>query len=198
MSQDYWIKVFCGGIAAFLLFEFLLYLLAIFYSKVKKKRGFKKISLSQWDKDTRGKKEYSSIVQYGEIKLPKRATSKSGGYDIFSPIDFVLNPNEEMKIPTGIKAYMLDDEKFEISPRSGLGFKYYLRLANTIGKIDADYIDSIETEGHIWVKVRNEGGIPIRISKGDAFAQGSFENYLLADGDNYKGNKRTGGFGSTG
>lgn len=198
MVSDYWIKIFVGGIALFLLFEAVWYYLGIVLSRVQKKRGFKRISTIQWGKDVVGKKEYLDVIKYEEIKLPERATEKSGGYDIFSPITFVLNPNQDIKVPTGIKSYMMDDEKFEISPRSGLGFNYYLRLANTIGKIDADYIDNEKTEGHIWVKVRNEGNVPVTIKKGDAFAQGSFEKYLLVDGDSFTGNKRIGGMGSTG
>ena len=196
MLSDYWVKVFCGGIATFLLFEFMWYISGIILSKTQSKRGFRKISLKQWNKDAL-KPDYPNIIKYEDIKFPSRATAKSGGYDIFSPIGFVLKPGEDIKVPTGIKTYMLDSEKFEISPRSGLGFNYYLRLANTIGKIDSDYIDSEETEGHIWIKVRNEGNIPVTINKNDAFAQGSFEDYKLIDGDSFIGKKRKGGLGST-
>jgi dUTP pyrophosphatase len=198
MELDYWIRVLAGGTAFFLLLEAVWYYLGIILTKIQKKRGFKKITLKQWEEDAFYKKEYPLIIKYEDIKLPKRATSKSGGYDIFSTVEFTLKPNEEIKIPTGIKCYMLDDEKFEISPRSGLGFNYYLRLANTIGKIDADYIDNEKTEGHIWIKIRNEGTTPLTIKKGDAVVQGSFEKYLLMDGDDFTGTKRIGGLGSTG
>ena len=81
-------------------------------------------------------------VPYSGLKLPKRATKCSAGYDIFSPIDFTLEPGETMKIPTGIRV-LLDENKFlMIVPRSGLGFKYRLQLDNTVGIIDADYSNS--------------------------------------------------------
>lgn len=69
-----------------------------------------------------------------EIKLPKRATAKSAGYDIYSPIDFTLKPGRSIEIPTGIRAIMEEDDVLKIHPRSGQGFRYFLRLANTTGK----------------------------------------------------------------
>lgn len=163
-------------------------------------RGFEKISLTQYQTDFKDiiniyfPDEYSS---YEEIQLPKRATALSAGYDVFSTIQFQLLPNEEIKIPTGIKAYMQNDEVLKAYPRSGLGFKYYSRLANTIGVIDADYHNNPNNEGHIWIKLRNEGNKPMFLKKGEAICQMMFEKYLLADGDSFEGDKRIGGFGST-
>lgn len=159
-----------------------------------KKRGFERISKEQFDKDFQ---EFED-VKYEDLKEPRRGTALSAGYDIFSPISFSLQPGEDIKLPTGFKAYMLDDEAIFALPRSGQGFKYYLRLANTIGLIDADYFDNKSNEGHIWVKIRNEGSKPITIQKGEAFCQMVFKKYLLADGDSFKGEKRIGGFNSTG
>jgi len=96
-------------------------------------RGFEKISLEQWSKDV----SEPASHYFDELKLPERATAKCAGYDIFAPYTFILQPNQDMKIPTGIKAYMMDDEKLLVYPRSGLGFKYFVRLANTVGIIDA-------------------------------------------------------------
>jgi dUTP pyrophosphatase len=155
-----------------------------------KLRGFEKISIEQWQKDT-------NEISYSSIILPKRSTAKSAGYDIFSTIDFTLNPNEEIKIPTGIKSYMPENEFTMIIPRSGLGFKYYTRLANTIGIVDSDYYNNLGNEGHYWVKIRNEGSKELSIKSGEAIAQIIFQQYLLVDGDNFDGNERVGGFGST-
>ena len=103
--------------------------------------------------------------------IPKRSTSRSAGYDFFSPFYFELLPGESIKIPTGIKAYMMKDEVLHIYPRSGLGFKYFLRPANLVAIIDSDYYNNEDTEGHIWVKVRNEGDTTVEIKKGMAFCQ---------------------------
>jgi len=156
---------------------------------LKKIRGFEKVSTEQWIKDGNG--------DYAEIKLPKRSTSHSAGYDIFSTIDFTLQPNEDIKIPLGWKVYMKNDEFLMIVPRSGMGFKYYTRLANSIGIIDCDFYNNSGNEGHCWAKIRNEGNMPLSVKKGDAIAQGMFQRYLLADLDDFTGETRTGGFGST-
>lgn len=160
---------------------------------MKKIRGFEKISIKQFNQDF----EIKLNVNYDtDVKLPSRATAKSAGYDCFTPIDIDLQPDEEIKIPTGIRAYMLDDEVLKVYPRSGHGFKFYVRLANTVGIIDADYYES-DNEGHIWVKLRNEGDKPLHIDKGTGMCQLIFHKYLLADGDDFTGEKRNGGFGST-
>ena len=153
-----------------------------------KTRGFEKISTEQANKDF--KKPF-------EIKLPKRATVGSAGYDIYAPFDIYLKPGERMIIPTGIRTYMQVDEMFKVYPRSGLGFKYRARLANTVGIIDSDYYFS-DNEGHIMVNLCNEGILDIDIKQGTAFCQGIFSKYLLVDGDNFTtGEIRNGGFGST-
>ncbi len=164
---------------------------------MEKVRGFERISFEQWDKDNEIVPESKEVWE--SVKLPKRATENAAGYDIFSLVDFVLRPNEEIKIPLGIKIYMLSDEFFMIAPRSGMGFKYFIRLANTLGIIDSDFYNNPKTEGHCWAKLRNEGSIPMSVSAGDAIAQGIFQKFLLADGDTLEnGNKREGGLGHTG
>lgn len=163
-------------------------------------RGFEKISKGQFMSDfisVFNWCENNAEFVYNElIKLPKRGTAKSAGYDVFAPIGFELKPHEEIKLPTGIRAYMLQDEYLKAHPRSGQGFKYYVRLANTTGIIDSDYIES-DNEGHIWVKLRNEGHKNYEVQAGDGICQMIFSKYLLADGDDYTGEKRNGGFGST-
>ena len=72
---------------------------------------------------------------YEALKLPKRATKGSAGYDFFAPFTFKLTPGETIKIPTGIRAEMQEDWVLQIYPRSGLGFKYRLQMNNTVGII---------------------------------------------------------------
>lgn len=157
----------------------------------KKARGFEFISSEQVLKDC---SDMGTLI----IKNPKRGTSKSAGYDIFAPIDIVLKPGEEIKVPTGLKAYMQDGEVLLAFPRSGLGFKYYCRLSNTVGIIDCDYFNNKNNEGHMWVKIRNEGDKTMEIKQEEAFCQMIFMPFLLADGDSFdSGEERIGGFGST-
>ena len=153
-------------------------------------RGFEIISKEQYNKD------FEKDMKI-EIQLPKRSTKESAGYDVYAPFDIYLKPNEDIKIPTGIRAYMQTGEMLLIFPRSGLGFKYYTRIANTIGVVDSDYYYS-DNEGHIFVKLRNEGNKDLYIKQGEAFCQMIFMPFLLVDGDNFdEGDNRNGGFGST-
>lgn len=144
---------------------------------------------------------------YDEIKLPRRATKGSSGYDIFTPIPLTLRPWDAVKFPTGIRAVLQEGWWLSIIPRSGSGFKLFLRLANTVGNIDMDYAGS-DNEGHIWAKIRTEPVnavvmknlfIPendIHIAQGEAFSQGVLLPHGITDDDDVDG-IRNGGFGST-
>ena len=160
---------------------------------MNRERGFEKVSKEEWKKKNRQ-------CKWKNLKLPKRATSRSAGYDFFSPLAFVLMPGEEIKIGLGIKAYMLGDEYLAIYPRSSHGFNYYIRLANSVGVIDSDYYGNSDNDGHIHLKIRNESESEIlTVKKGEAICQGIFKEFLLADGDSLlEGTTRSGGMGSTG
>ena len=134
---------------------------------------------------------------YDNLKLPKRATKGSAGYDFYLPIDIKLNPGETLKIPTGIRVSMLENYVLKLYPRSGLGFKYRLQLNNTVGIIDSDYYYS-DNEGHIFAKITNDSneGKVLSLNKGDAFMQGIFVEYGITFDDDVK-EIRNGGFGST-
>ena len=167
---------------------------------------FEKVSFEQFLSDfidTFEKFEYSKPSNidllkqiWNNIKLPKRSTANSAGYDFITPIDFELNPGEEIKIPTGIRCKIDSDWVLTIHPRSSLGFKYQIGLANTTGIIDADYYNS-DNEGHIMVKLINRGNKKFSANKGDKIVQGIFLPYGITVDDNSEG-VRNGGFGSTG
>ena len=133
-------------------------------------------------------------AEYENIILPKRATAGSAGYDFYAPYDFTLEPNEEIIIDTGIRAKINDGWVLVILPRSGSGFKYGVRLANTAGVIDADYFIA-DNEGHIKIKLVG-GTKTYSVKAGDAFAQGIFLPFGITVDDNCN-ELRTGGFGST-
>ena len=117
---------------------------------------FYKVSFEQFKNDW---SENDSIAEleniYENIKLPKRATSGSAGYDFYSPIDITLEPGKTIKIPTGIRVEICDGWVLKCYPRSGLGFKFRLQLNNTVGIIDSDYFNS-DNEGHIFAKITND------------------------------------------
>ncbi|MBG9982464.1 dUTP diphosphatase [Aerococcaceae bacterium DSM 111020] len=100
-------------------------------------------------------------------------------------------------VPTGLKAYMLDDEYLQIVNRSSNPLKRRIVLPNSLGIIDKDYYNNSNNEGHIYVQLQNYGVQDVTIRKGDRIAQGIFMKYLLTDDDVGGLNERTGGFGSS-
>ena len=162
---------------------------------------FEKVSLYQFIGDwistftNRGNHIITEI--YNDIKLPKRATSGSAGYDFYSPIDLTLNPGETIKIPTGIRCCMNPSWVLMVYPRSGLGFKYRLQLDNVVGIIDSDYFSS-DNQGHIFLKLTNDSrdNKVLHVNKGDGIAQGIFVEYGITTDDEVT-ETRNGGFGST-
>lgn len=162
---------------------------------------FGKVSYGEWEKSIRALSdavtEDGIIDMYSDIKLPKRATTGSAGYDMFSPLWFELHPGEEILIPTGIRCEIDKGWFLAIYPRSGLGFKYYTRLANGTGIVDEDFSGS-DNEGHIMVKLRNESTDKVlTVNRGDAVVQCVFQPYGITYDDEATG-VRNGGFGSTG
>ncbi len=154
-------------------------------------RCFEKISFEQFKKDIK-----DDIDLYNNYILPKRATKNSAGYDFFAIEDIVIKPGEIIKIPTGYKAKFNSDEALLLIMRSGLGFKYNLRLTNQVGLIESDYYNNDSNEGHMWFSIQNEGKEEVIISKNKAYGQGIFIKFLITDDDNVT-NIRKGGFGST-
>lgn len=134
---------------------------------------------------------------YKSLKLPKRATKGSAGYDFYIPFDITLAPGQTAKIPTGIRVWMEPNYVLKIYPRSGLGFKYRLQLNNTVGIIDSDYYYS-DNEGHIFAKITNDSneGKMLTLKKGEGFMQGIFVEYGITLDDDVE-EIRNGGFGST-
>lgn len=143
---------------------------------------------------------FEVIKEYhgNDINLPQRKTISSAGYDIEAAKDMDLLPHKVTIVPTGLKAYMQDDEYLGIHIRSGFSIKNALSLINGQGIIDADYYDNRENEGHIMIAIYNHSESLVNIKKGDRIAQGIFYKYLTTDCDeeNEK-NIRSGGLGST-
>ena len=130
-----------------------------------------------------------------DIKIPKRATVGSMGYDFFSPEDYMVYPDNVVKIWTDIKAYMLESEGLIINIRSSMGGRF--ELLNTLGYIDCDYYGNPKNDGCVGIFLKNVSTETQFIYKGDAIAQGIFVPILFADQDEVL-EERTGGFGSTG
>jgi dUTP pyrophosphatase len=168
---------------------------------MKRIAKFEKVSLEQFVLSVKdflpSLNEEEIKVIYEQIKLPKRATKLSAGYDFYSYSKLVLKPNQTLKVPTGIRCKMDEDYVLFLAPRSSLGFKYRLQLDNTIGVIDSDYYNA-KNEGHIFIKITNDTKEEkeVLINEFEAFAQGIFLQYgITVDDDTDE--ERIGGFGST-
>lgn len=136
---------------------------------------------------------------YDNIVIPTRATRGSAGYDFVMPFDVQFDSFTDIKIPTGVKCQIDDGYFLMVVPRSSMGFKNYLRLANTLGIVDSDYYNNKDNEGHIFAKVRIERTLdnPLVIKRGERFVQGIFIPYGLTDNDKTE-SERVGGIGSSG
>lgn len=160
---------------------------------------FEKVSYEQFKKDFIkhvGFDDENIIKEvYDDIKLPKRATQYSAGYDFYSPITFQPLVGEGVIIPTGIRCKMEPGWVLNLFPRSGQGFKYGMHLYNTVGVIDGDYYNA-DNEGHIMVKISVKEECPL-IEEGERFCQGVFTQFGITIDDGADG-VREGGIGSTG
>lgn len=166
---------------------------------------FAKVSLSRFITDwlntfyLEGRPEEIERIKeiYNKIELPIRKTTMSAGYDFSCPETFNIKEGESVNIPTGIRCYMDYGWVLCEFPRSGMGFKYGIHMANTVGIIDGDYVNS-DNEGHIFIKVVNDSSLAkdITIEQGDGFCQGIFLPYGITVDDNVT-EIRNGGFGST-
>lgn len=168
---------------------------------------------------------FEQVSTFEGINLPKRATKNAAGYDFEAAADItipsifksgiatalkaalnkedVFMDEELLKqvkptlVPTGVKAYMGDDEFLQLCNRSSNPLKSYLLLGNGVGVIDSDYYNNADNEGHIMFQFLNFGLKDLTIKKGERIGQGIFLPFLKADGDVSTAD-RTGGFGSSG
>ena len=118
------------------------------------------------------------------------------GWDLRSNNEtFTLFPEAKVIVDTGIKLGIPRKFVGLIMPRSGLGSKYRIGLANTVGVIDADY------RGEVKVVLVNDGREEVVIEKYERICQllivpvelQSMRKVGLLD-DTARGD---GGFGST-
>ena len=170
---------------------------------------------------------FEIVTAYQEkgINMPIRATHHAAGYDFEAAEDCLVPsiwkvllknkqmlddkkefslPEENRKylkstlVPTGIKAYMGEDEFLQLANRSSNPIKNQLLLPNGIGVIDADYYGNEANEGHIFFQFINYGIKDHLVKKGDRIGQGIFLPFLKADNERATEKNRSGGFGSSG
>lgn len=99
--------------------------------------------------------------------LPKKATLNSAGYDLCANIKtpVQINPNETIKIKTGISMAFSPDCVGLIFARSSLATNFSVTPANCVGVIDSDY------RGEIIVALKNSGQVSYTVSPNERIAQ---------------------------
>jgi len=134
-----------------------------------------------------------------EIPLPAAATPGSAGMDLRAAVaaPLTLAPGETALVPTGFAMHIGDPGWCAlIVPRSGLGHRHGLVMANLVGVIDADY------QGPLMISCWNRGAESYTIEPGDRIAQMLLvpvgqARFTLVDA--FAASARgQGGFGSTG
>ncbi|MFZ4859956.1 MAG: dUTP diphosphatase [Desulfuromonadaceae bacterium] len=134
------------------------------------------------------------------IPLPAYATSGSAALDLRACLERpkTVLPDETVLIPSGIAISIHDPGMVALLvPRSGLGIKHGIVLANTVGVIDSDY------QGEIGIGIVNRSAAPYIIAPGERICQMLFVPVLQADlmvvtDFSQESDRGTGGFGSTG
>jgi len=131
------------------------------------------------------------------MKLPQYATCGSAALDLRACLSeqTILQANETILIGSGI-AISIQDPNLAgmLLPRSGLGTKYGIILANCLGLIDSDY------KREIKIAVWNSSDEAFAINPGDRLCQMVFVPIVQVDFkwvDDLQDYGR-GGFGSTG
>lgn len=135
-------------------------------------------------------------------ELPVKATIHSAGVDFIASADILIpafrTKGEATLVPTGVKAFMQNDEYLQIFARSSIPVNLGLIMSNGVGIVDADYYNNPKNEGHIMIELTNLTNKHIMIEKGTRIAQGIFNKVLpVTHGVQLKNDTRNGGFGST-
>ena len=138
----------------------------------------------------------SEELQTEYIEIIKEILSEDDSEQFTKYLDVLKKGTKPTLIPTGIKAYMLEDEKLDLYNRSSGPIKNKLVMTNGVGLIDSDYYENESNDGEIFFQFINYGKADLLIKKGDRIGQGVFTKFLKVDGDNASG-ERKGGHGST-
>ena len=136
-------------------------------------------------------------------ELPIKATIHSAGVDFIASSNITIPAfrfkGQATLVPTGVKAFMQNDEYLQIFARSSIPVNLGLIMSNGVGIVDADYYNNPKNEGHIMIEFNNLTNEHITIKKGTRIAQGIFNKILpVTHGVRIKNDIRNGGFGSTG
>ena len=94
---------------------------------------------------------------------PRRSTPRSVGYDVFTPINFTLQPQEQKTIFVDLAITPPEGHYTRLMPKSGLAVLYELEVK--AGVIDPDYT------GNIGVVLKNNSQSLFERAIGEPIAQ---------------------------
>ena len=94
---------------------------------------------------------------------PHRVTAGSVGYDLFMPIDFEIQSQEQKIIFTDLAVSVPEGHYAQLMSKSDLTFSYELEVK--AGVIDPDFT------GNIGVVLKNNSSRSIKCASGDSIAQ---------------------------
>lgn len=132
-------------------------------------------------------------IEYHDLEVPQRSTLYSAGYDLRTPIRFVIPAHSRLLVPTGVTCKLAEDEYLAIVPRSGLALKKGITVLNSPGTVDSDYYPN-----DIGVILYNTTDEDVEFQRGDKIAQAILLKYYKTEDDSPVDVTRIGGFGSTG
>ena len=123
---------------------------------------------------------------YENIKLPVRSSANTCKYDIHTNISMLLKPGKSCVIATGLKVEIDEGWLMLIVPNEKLGLEYRVELDNTVGVYDgADSINE-KTDGHIFIKITNNGqNKNAEIGKGSVICHAIFIPYGVTKSDKF-------------
>mgnify|MGYP001478950084 CR=1 FL=1 len=138
------------------------------------------------------------IINKAANDLPFYATKGSAGMDVYSNEEIVLSSLSTTIIKTGLFVKIPEGYEIQVRPRSGLSAKSSLRIANSPGTIDSDYL------GEIGIIVDNTSQtFSYTVKKGERIAQLVLKKVEQIEWEEVEEfsettERNTGGFGSTG
>ena len=129
---------------------------------------------------------------------PTRGSLNASGFDLKAILEgsLFLHPGAVLPINTGLALEIPEGWTGLVLPRSGLGTKHGINLANTAGVIDPDY------RGELIIQLYNRSNTPFEVKDGDRVAQlvlvprYTSEIEVVEELSNTE--RGEGGFGSTG
>ena len=129
--------------------------------------------------------------------LPRRSRRGDAGYDVYLPKDITIKKGQRPVVDTGIileEGDIPEGYVAMIFPRSSMGFKYGLAMANTVPVVDQGYRDTIKL--CLWL---NDPSYEILTLKaGERICQMVLVPYGIIPTEIPPEEERDGGLGSTG